>query len=91
MRSQVAARALGLALQWLPTRKPDDFPGAFASLAQKTVSALLVWPSPMFLSERQRLVHLAAQHRLMNLANQSDGKSPDFTRAGPVTHLYETH
>ena len=65
MRSQVAARALGLALQWLPTRKPDDFPGAFASLAQKTVSALLAWPSPMFLSERQRLVHLAAQHRLV--------------------------
>jgi len=29
--------------------------------------------------------------QLMNLANQSDGKSPDFTRAGPVTHLYETH
>ena len=28
---------------------------------------------------------------LMNLANQSDGKSPDFTRAGPVTHLHETH
>ena len=31
------------------------------------------------------------RHHLMNLANQSDGKSPDFTRAGPVTHLYETH
>ncbi len=32
-----------------------------------------------------------AKSLLMNLANQSDGKSPDFTRAGPVTHLYETH
>ena len=28
-----------------------------------------------------------APHCLMNLANQGDGKSPDFTRAAPVTHL----
>jgi hypothetical protein len=39
----------------VPEFDPDlhltlDFPGAFASLARKTVSALLVWPSPMFLS-----------------------------------------
>jgi len=26
---------------------------------------------------------------LVNRANQGDGESPDFTRAGPVTHLYE--
>ncbi len=62
--TEAAARALGLDLQWLPTRKPNDFPGAFASIARRTVGALLVWPSPMFLSERQRLVDLAAKHRL---------------------------
>ena len=28
---------------------------------------------------------------LMNLANQMTENSPDFTRAGPVTHLHETH
>jgi putative tryptophan/tyrosine transport system substrate-binding protein len=62
--TEVAARALGLDLQWVPTRKPDDFPGAFASIA-RTVRGLLVWPSPMFQSERLRLVDLAAQHRLL--------------------------
>jgi putative ABC transport system substrate-binding protein len=31
VETEVAAGALGLDLQWVPTRKPDDFPGAFAS------------------------------------------------------------
>ena len=62
--AEVAARTLGARLQSVEARGPDDFDTAFSDMKRARAGALTVWPSPMFNSQRQRLVDLAAKHRL---------------------------
>jgi len=59
-----AARALRVKLQVLEAREPQEIDAAFATMARERAEALLVMPDPMFLSQRDRIVDLAAKHRL---------------------------
>jgi len=61
---ETEARALGVTLQPYPLRGPEDLEGAFAAMTKARAEALLVVPSPFFAVHRQRIVGLAAQHRL---------------------------
>jgi putative ABC transport system substrate-binding protein len=60
----VAARSLGLQLQLLEARGPNEFDGAFAAMAKERVGALLVVSDVIFNSHRTRLADLAARSRL---------------------------
>ena len=60
----VAARSLGVQLQLLEARGPNEFDGAFAAMAKERVGALLVLSDAMLNSHRTRLVDLAARSRL---------------------------
>jgi ABC-type uncharacterized transport system substrate-binding protein len=62
--AEVAARALGVRLQFIEARGPADFERAFSDMTRARVGALTVRPAPMFVSERRRLVDLAAKNRL---------------------------
>jgi putative ABC transport system substrate-binding protein len=62
--AEVAAQALGVRLQFVEARGPADFDRAFSDMTKARVGALTVRPAPMFISERRRLVDLAAQNRL---------------------------
>ena len=62
--AEVAARALGVQLQFVEARGPKDFDRAFSEITRARSGALTVLPSSMFLSERRRLVELAAKNRL---------------------------
>ena len=62
--AEVAARALGVQLQFVEARGPKDFDRAFSEITRARSGALTVLPSSMFLSERRRLVDLAAKNRL---------------------------
>jgi len=62
--AEVAARALGVRLQVVEARGPEDFDRAFSDMTRARAGALTVSPSPMFGSERRRLVALAAKNRL---------------------------
>jgi putative ABC transport system substrate-binding protein len=62
--AEVAARALGVRLQFFEARGPEDFSRAFSDMTRARTSALTVLPSNMFVSERRRLVDLAANTRL---------------------------
>jgi putative ABC transport system substrate-binding protein len=62
--TEVAARALALRLQFLDARGPDDFEKAFSEMTRARAGGLTVLTSIMFFSERERLVELAAKHRL---------------------------
>jgi putative ABC transport system substrate-binding protein len=62
--AEVAARALGVRLQFVEARSPADLGRAFADMARERAGALTVRPAPMFVSERRRLVDLAARNRL---------------------------
>jgi putative tryptophan/tyrosine transport system substrate-binding protein len=61
---QEAARALGLRLVVLNGSSDEDIDAAFAGLGEQKVSALLVGADPFFDPRRDRLVALAAQHRV---------------------------
>jgi len=62
--AEVAARALGVRLQFVEARGPEDFDRAFSDMTRARAGALNVLPSNMFTNERRRLVDLAAKNRL---------------------------
>jgi putative ABC transport system substrate-binding protein len=63
-RADVAARALRVRPQFVEARGPADFDRAFSDMTRARTDALTVLGSNMFVTERRRLVDLAAKHRL---------------------------
>ena len=61
---KAAARSLGVQIQLLEARGPEEFDGAFAAMARERVGALLVVADSMFLLHRTRLADLVARSRL---------------------------
>ena len=61
---EVAARALGVRLQFVEVRGPADFDRAFSDMTRARADALTVLGSAMFANERRRVVDLAAKNRL---------------------------
>ena len=62
--AEVAARALGVRLQFVEARGPDDFDRAFSEMTRARPGALTVLGGSMLFSERRRLVDLVAKNRL---------------------------
>jgi putative ABC transport system substrate-binding protein len=62
--AEVAARALGVRLQFVEARGPADFDTAFSDMTRARADALTVLTGGMFIGERRRLVDLAAKNRL---------------------------
>ncbi|MGH7301995.1 MAG: ABC transporter substrate-binding protein [Candidatus Rokuibacteriota bacterium] len=62
--AEAVARALGVRLQFIEARGPDDFDRAFSDMTKARAGALIVLTSPMLFSERRRLADLAAKTRL---------------------------
>src|SRR5436190_7403234 len=62
--ADVAARALGVRLQFVEARGTDEFVRAFSDMSSARAGALTVLPSNRFERERRRLVDLAAKNRL---------------------------
>ncbi len=62
--AEVAARALGVRLQFVEARGPADIDRAFSEMTRARAGALTVLSTPMFIIERRRLVDLAAKNRL---------------------------
>jgi putative ABC transport system substrate-binding protein len=62
--ADVAARALGVQLQIVEARGPADLDRAFSDMTRARAGALTVLGTPMFFTERRRLVDLAAKNRL---------------------------
>jgi len=61
---QAGARALGVTLQSLEVRRPDDFDRAFEAASRERADALITLEDPLTFSHRTRIVSLAAKHRL---------------------------
>ena len=70
--ADVAARALGVRLQVVEARSPADFDRAFSDMTRARAGALTVLGSSMFVSERRRLVDLAAKNRLPAVYPQTE-------------------
>ena len=62
--AQAGARALGVTLQSLEVRGPDDFDRAFEAASRERARALITLEDPLTFTHRTRIVGLAAKHRL---------------------------
>ncbi len=62
--TEAAARTLGVALQPLNIRGPDDFEAAFAAATQGNAQALIALDDALTMTHRPRIVALAASSRL---------------------------
>ena len=71
--AEVAGRALGVRLQFVEARDPDDLDRAFTEMTRARAGAVSVLGSAMFFNERRRLVDLAAKHRLPTVFPWKDG------------------
>jgi putative ABC transport system substrate-binding protein len=59
-----AAQSLGRSVHIVQARTEQEFDAAFAALAERRVDVLLIVPDALFTNGRQRLVALAASHRI---------------------------
>src|SRR6266536_426932 len=62
--ADVATRALGVQLQVVEARGPEDFDRAFSDMTRARAGAVTVQSTNVFFIERRRLVDLAAKNRL---------------------------
>jgi len=62
--TQVAAAALGVTLQPLAVRGPEDLQSALAATTRERAGALIVVPDPMLFSNRTSIIRFAATNRL---------------------------
>ncbi|HEV2055927.1 MAG TPA: ABC transporter substrate-binding protein [Methylomirabilota bacterium] len=62
--AEAAARTLGVRLQPVEARDPNDFDGAFAAMIRQQAGALIVLLDVMFTDHRTRIADLAAKSRL---------------------------
>jgi putative ABC transport system substrate-binding protein len=61
---EAGARSLGFQLFRLEARSSDDIDAAFSAAVRERVAAVMPVASALFHAEKQRLVRLAAKHRL---------------------------
>ena len=68
--TETTAKALGLALQALRVRGPDEVEAAFQAMLQPRVDALIVQVSALFFGERLRIADLALKHGLATVGSE---------------------
>jgi putative tryptophan/tyrosine transport system substrate-binding protein len=62
--TRVAAQALGIELQFVEARRPEDFDSAFASLTKIQPGALVVLPASIMTRHAERIAKLALNSRM---------------------------
>jgi putative ABC transport system substrate-binding protein len=72
-----AAGALGVGLQLVEARGPDEIDRTFEALARERTRALLVLNDPVFTAHRKRIADLSAKHRLAAVSG-----TLEYTEAG---------
>jgi putative ABC transport system substrate-binding protein len=83
-----AAEALGMRLEALAARTPEELPSALATAKRKRVEALIVAPDSMLVLHRQAIVDFAATNRLPAMYNfREDSESGGLMSYG--ADLYE--
>jgi len=70
--TELAARALGVPLQYLDIRGAKDIDPAFRAATKGRADALLVLQSPVFINERTQLAELAVKNRLPTMYDRRE-------------------
>jgi ABC-type uncharacterized transport system substrate-binding protein len=74
---QLAAAAVGVQLQYLDVRGPEDIDSAFSDIKSGRASALIVLRNPVTSTHRKRTINFAVKHRLPAMY-----LSPEWVEAG---------
>jgi ABC-type uncharacterized transport system substrate-binding protein len=69
--TRIAARRLGVQVQFVEARGPADLDQAFAAMNRERAGALIVQSDPMFFGQRERIVELANRSRLPAIYTES--------------------
>jgi putative ABC transport system substrate-binding protein len=89
--TEVAAQRLGVALEAVEVRRPEDFETAFATLKQRNAQALLPLGDGLTYTYRSRIAALAASNRLPAIYNLRE--YPDagglMSYGTSVVHLFQ--
>jgi putative ABC transport system substrate-binding protein len=70
---EAAAESMGIQLQYVVARGPQDFDGAFAAMARQRANAVLVGGGTTFLVNRAKFNELALKHRLPTMYSVRKG------------------
>jgi putative tryptophan/tyrosine transport system substrate-binding protein len=70
--TQVAAQSLGVQLQSLGVRSPEELDGAFSAMKEARAGALIVESSSLLFTSRTRLADLALKNRLPTMFAQRE-------------------
>jgi putative ABC transport system substrate-binding protein len=70
--TETAARTLGVQLQLVEVRGPDEFDHAFSTMARERADALIVFASVMLFREGRRIATLAAKNRVPSMFNNRE-------------------
>jgi putative ABC transport system substrate-binding protein len=65
--AEASARVLGVRLQTLEARDPQEIDSAFAAMTRERAGALLILPDAIFGNQRRQIAELAAKRRLPSL------------------------
>jgi putative ABC transport system substrate-binding protein len=74
--TETAAGTLGVHLQLVEVRSPDEFDLAFSTVIRERSEALLVFPSTILFAEGKRIGDLAAKHRLPSMFDAREFVDP---------------
>jgi putative ABC transport system substrate-binding protein len=77
-----AATRLGVVVATFDAARAEDLAPAFAAAARGRVAAMVVPPSPLFLSESKRIAQLALQHRIATV----HGARPQVAAGGLLSY-----
>jgi ABC-type uncharacterized transport system substrate-binding protein len=77
--AETAARALGVRLQILDARNPQEIDSAFAAMTRERAGALLILGDALFGSQRKQIAELAEKRRLPSILAQG---SREYAEAG---------
>jgi putative ABC transport system substrate-binding protein len=64
VEARAAAQALGMTLQSVEIRGPDDFETAFSAMTRERADALIAFSDPLFVLHGRRIADLAAKNHL---------------------------
>jgi len=70
--AEAAARILGVRLQTLDARNPQEIDSAFQAMIRERAGALLIFPDALFGTHRRRIAELAAKRRLPAIHGGTD-------------------
>ena len=65
-----AAKSIGISVQVLSARGPEEFDSAFMAMLRPRVDALIILPSAMFAGERGGLADLAMKHGIPTMSGE---------------------